>query len=167
MNLGFDAEEQCWKAGEFSGIKRDAPYYQSAFHARLGKKLSELGYAVQRAGRSFRLAGIEDGLAEKFSRRSQVIEEEAARRQIIDPKRKSELGRQTRKAKNADLSIGDLRSRWQERLTDEDRRSLSAARGEPKGVLVTAKQALDHAVEHCFERESVVREKQLLGIVRK
>ena len=39
-----------------------------------------------------------------------VIEEESARRQIIDPKRKSELGRQTRKAKNADLSIGDLGS---------------------------------------------------------
>ena len=163
MNLSYDANEGCWKAGEFSAIKRDATYYQAAFHARLGMKLSELGYAVERDGKSFRLGGIDTNLTEKFSRRSLVIEEEAARRQITDPKRKSELGRQTRKAKNADLSIGDLRAQWQERLTAEDQRSLRKAKGYEKGAAVTSKQALDHATEHCFERESVVREKQLLA----
>jgi CBS-domain-containing membrane protein len=32
-----------------------------------------------------------------------------------------------------------------------------------KGEVITAKQAVDHAIEHCFERVSVVREKQLLA----
>ena len=32
-----------------------------------------------------------------------------------------------------------------------------------KGEAITAKQSLDHAIEHSFERASVVREKQLLA----
>lgn len=163
MNLSYDSEEGCWKAGEFGAIKRDATYYQAAFHARLGLKLSELGYAVERDGKSFRLGGIGESLTEKFSRRSQVIEAEAARRQITDLKQKSELGRRTRKAKNSDLNIGDLRAHWQERLTPEDWRSLRSAQGHEKGGEVTAQQALDYGLEHCFERESVVREKRLLA----
>ena len=73
------------------------------------------------------------------------------------------MGRQTRKAKNADLNIGDLRAQWMERLTTEDKQSLHAAAAQKKTEVVTSKQALDHATEHCFERESVVREKQLLA----
>ena len=50
MNLSFDPVEKCWKAGEFSAIKRDATYYQAAFHARLATKLSDLGYGIERDG---------------------------------------------------------------------------------------------------------------------
>jgi conjugative relaxase-like TrwC/TraI family protein len=163
MNMSYDAEEACWKAGEFSAIKREATYYQSAFHARLAGKLSELGYSIERDGKSFRLRGIDKELTEKFSRRAQLIEEEAAKRNITDAKRKSELGRHTRNAKNADLTIGELREEWNKRLTEDDKRALRAARTYGRGEVITAKQAADHAIEHCFERASVVREKQLIA----
>jgi conjugative relaxase-like TrwC/TraI family protein len=162
-NLSYDATENCWKAGEFSAIKRDAAYYQSAFHARLGQKLSEMGYGVERDGKSFRLRGIDESLTDKFSRRSQMIEEEALRKGITDAKQKSGLGRKTRNAKNADLTIEQLRAEWNKRLTDEDRLALQRAKSVGKAEAITPEQALKHATEHCFERASVVREKQLLA----
>lgn len=163
MNLSYDSVENCWKAGEFSAIKRDATYYQAAFHSRLAGKLKDLGYGVEREGKSFRLTGMDATLTDKFSRRAQLIEEEAAKRGIVDAKRKAELGRQTRNAKNAELTIAALKTEWNKRLTDGDRRALKPGVGQAKGEAITPKQALDHAVEHSFERASVVREKQLLA----
>jgi conjugative relaxase-like TrwC/TraI family protein len=163
MNLSYDAAEGCWKAGEFSAIKRDATYYQAAFHSRLAGKLKDLGYGIEREGKSFRLSGIDEVLTDKFSRRAQLIEEEAARRGITDAKQKSELGRKTRNAKNADLTISELRAEWNKRLTEDDKAALGAALGQAKGKEITVTQALDHAIEHSFERASVVREKQLLA----
>jgi conjugative relaxase-like TrwC/TraI family protein len=163
MNLSYDWVEKCWKAGEFSAIKRDATYYQAAFHARLAGKLKDLGYGIEREGKSFRLTGMDATLTDKFSRRAQLIEEEAAKRGIVDAKQKAGLGRKTRNAKNADLTIGELRAEWNKRLSDGDKLALKAATSQAKGEAITAKQALDHAVEHSFERASVVREKQLLA----
>ncbi len=162
MNLSYDSVEDCWKAGEFSAIKRDAVYYQAAFHSRLAGKLSDLGYGIERDGKSFRLLGIDESLTDKFSRRAQLIEEEAARRGITDAKRKAELGRRTRNAKNTELTIGELRAEWNKRLTDGDSAALRDAVGR-KGQTITPEQSLIHATEHSFERASVVREKQLLA----
>ncbi len=161
MNLSYDAVEGCWKAGEFSAIKRDATYYQAAFHARLAGKLKDLGYGIERDGKSFRLTGIDSDLTDKFSRRAQLIEEEAAKRGITDAKEKAGLGRKTRNAKNADLTIAELRTQWNQRLDEGDRDALKAARSQGMTKAITPTQALDHAVEHSFERASVVREKQL------
>ena len=163
MNLSYDAVENCWKAGEFSAIKRDAVYYQAAFHSRLAGKLTDLGYGVERDGKSFRLLGIDESLTDKFSRRAQLIEEEAARRGITDAKRKAELGRRTRNAKNTELTIGELKAEWNKRLTDDDSDALRDALGRAGGKAITPEQSLTHATEHCFERASVVREKQLLA----
>lgn len=163
MNLSYDPDEACWKAGEFGGIKRDATYYQAAFHSRLAGKLKDLGYGIVRDGKSFRLAGIDPSLTEKFSRRAQLIEEEAQKRGITDAKRKAELGRLTRNSKNPDLTIQDLRRAWESRLTEDDRESLRLALSQARGQVVTPDQALEYATSHVFERASVVREKQLLA----
>jgi conjugative relaxase-like TrwC/TraI family protein len=163
MNLSYDAVENCWKAGEFSAIKRDATYYQAAFHSRLAGKLADLGYGIERDGKSFRLAGISESLTDKFSRRAQLIEEEAAKRGIVDAKRKAELGRKTRNAKNADLTIGELRAEWNKRLSEGDQDALRASSRQEVTRDISPKQALDHAIENSFERASVVREKQLLA----
>jgi conjugative relaxase-like TrwC/TraI family protein len=132
MNLSYDSVEKCWKAGEFSAIKRDATYYQAAFHSRLAGKLNDLGYGIEREGKSFRLSGMDATLTDKFSRRAQLIEEEALKRGIIDAKQKAGLGRKTRNAKNADLTIGELRAEWNKRLTDGDKLALKPGASQPK-----------------------------------
>jgi conjugative relaxase-like TrwC/TraI family protein len=86
-------EENKWKAAEFSNLVRDKGYYQAAFHSRLaGKRLSDLGYGIERDGNSFRLAGIDKSTADKFSRRSDQIEAEAGTPRHHDAKTKGEPG---------------------------------------------------------------------------
>lgn len=70
FNCTYDPVEARWKAGEFSQLIREKGYYQAAFHSRLAGRLAELGYGIERDGRSFRLAGIDRATCATFSRRT-------------------------------------------------------------------------------------------------
>ena len=41
FNTTFDEKEQAWKAGQFRDLKRDAPYFEAAFHARFAHRLAD------------------------------------------------------------------------------------------------------------------------------
>jgi hypothetical protein len=58
FNATFDPEEERWKAGEFGNMKRDAPFYEASFHARLGEKLLENDFAMRRTDRDFEFASV-------------------------------------------------------------------------------------------------------------
>ena len=58
FNATYDELEARWKAGQFGNIKRDAPFYEAAFNARLAKTLVEAGYGIRRTDRSFELASV-------------------------------------------------------------------------------------------------------------
>jgi conjugative relaxase-like TrwC/TraI family protein len=164
LNATFDSVEQKWKAIQLGNIVRDKGYYQAAFHARLASKLKELGYGLQKDGKSFKLAGLERATVEKFSRRSAVIEAEAEKRGIEDEATKAKLGRKTREKKSrAPQSMPELRREWDSRLTDSERLALrTAASGfEPGDARITPDQAMEFAREHSFERASAVSEKKL------
>jgi conjugative relaxase-like TrwC/TraI family protein len=163
FNLSWDAEEERWKAAQFSNLVRDRGYYQAAFHSRLAERLANLGYGIERDKKSFRLAGIDRATTEKFSRRSVLIEAEARRLGITDEKAKSELGRRTREQKNEhELSLAELRKEWNSRLTDEEREGIAGARQGQKTTSMDAKQAMDYALSHCFERGSAIPQKDVL-----
>lgn len=163
FNATFDPVEERWKAAQFGDLVRDKGYYQAAFHARLAGRLRDLGYGIQRDGNSFALAGIDRSISDKFSRRSAVIEEEAERLGITDAKAKGELGRRTREAKQEGGSIVQLREAWGQRLSDDERRAVMAARSNKDAPTSNAVKAMDYALSHCFERESVVTEKKLVA----
>src|SRR6185295_591001 len=74
FNATFDENEKRWKAGQFREIKRDAPYFEAAFYARLGQRLEQMGYEVGRHGKQWDLAAVPKSLAAKFSRRTDQIE---------------------------------------------------------------------------------------------
>lgn len=163
FNATFDPVEERWKAAQFGNIVRDKGYYQAAFHARLAGHLRELGYGIERDGNSFRLAGIDRSSCDRFSRRSAIIEEEADRLGITSAKAKGELGRRTREAKAEGGLISELREDWRARLTDSERQAIAAARAGRETTTANAVQAMDFALAHCFERESVVPEKKLVA----
>ncbi|MCC6971616.1 MAG: relaxase domain-containing protein [Phycisphaerales bacterium] len=165
FNTTFDAGEDRFKAGQFREIKRDMPYYQAAFDARLAARLTRIGYATQRTDKGWDLAGMENSLCEKFSRRTREIDELAERMHITDPARKAELGAKSRKNKSHDLSRAQLEARWGEQLTREERdaiQSVAAGRARSRDPAITAEEALDRAIAHRFERESVVPLPRLL-----
>jgi conjugative relaxase-like TrwC/TraI family protein len=163
FNCTWDPEEQRFKAGEFSNLVRNKGYYQAAFHSRLTERLTELGYGIERDGNSFRLAGIDDATTEKFSRRSVIIEAEAERLGITNAKAKGELGRRTREKKDAaGMSVRELRKAWSARLSDDEREAIAGARRGQKTSTLDARQGMDYALSHAFERASVIPESELL-----
>src|SRR5262249_28007887 len=69
LNMTYDAKEERWKAGQFGDLKRDAGYFEAAFDARLAHRLNALGYATEKTGHSFEVAGAPKSIIDKFSRR--------------------------------------------------------------------------------------------------
>jgi len=164
LNATYDEAEKRWKAIQLGEIVRDKLFYQSAFHARLSHKLSELGYGIQKDGNSFKLAGIDRSTIEKFSRRTAVIEAEAERLGVTDAWGKGQLGRRTREKKSAEpVSMSELRAEWDSRLTPQERLAIqTAGNGWNKGDdAITPEQAKDYALEHSFQNASAVSEKRL------
>ena len=90
--MTWDEEEECWKAGMFLDLKRDAPYFQAAFRVRLVNKLQDLGFGVERNRDDFEIAGIPSDVLKRFSRRTALIEKLVGERGITDPTLKSESG---------------------------------------------------------------------------
>ncbi len=169
-NATWDPAERRWKAIELGDVKRDAPYYQAAYHARLAERLTALGYGIERTGDGWEIAGVPESVNKKFSRRTEEIERTATELGINDPNRKSELGAKTRKRKTGEVTMEQFRAGWHERIDAEEAEALQAARANARGqrpVRLNAEKALDasldHALQHVFEQNSIVPEKRLLA----
>src|SRR5262249_50843135 len=106
-----------------NGLERDAPYFQAAFRVRLANKLQDLGFGITRKRDDFEITGVPLPAIRKYSRRTDVIEREAAERGITDPDRKAELGAKTREKKDHALGWDELRQEWESRLTDGERQA--------------------------------------------
>lgn len=168
FNTTFDKQEDAWKAGQFSSLKRDAPYFEARFHVRLARRLGELGLDVTRTKKGWELTGLDKKTLDKFSRRTALIEEEARRKGILDPEEKSELGAKTREKKQKELTLDELRVEWLSRLTDDERdqlygvqRLVGAAPVHEQAEL--APTVVQQAISHGFERKSVLPERTLLA----
>lgn len=172
FNATWDPEEQRFKAADFGSVKRDAPYFQAAFHARMKTAMVELGYRVERRGKGWEIAGVPDRLIRAFSRRTEEIERLAQDRGITDAAEKAELGAKTRQAKLDVASMDELRALWTERVEPGEARTFEALadqarRGRASGLNPHAElaSAWDAAVEHVFARRSVVRDRDLVAAV--
>ncbi len=162
LNATWDPVEQQWKAANLFDVLRDAPYYQAAFHARLANRLETLGYGVVRKGKSFEVEGVSQSVITKFSRRTQLIEEEAKKQGITDPTEKAELGAKTREHKADHFTVEQLQRLWVARLSKREMDQLAEVVEQAQAREGTAwhtprvspEQALAHAAVHVFERRS-------------
>jgi len=165
FNTTWDEAESRWKAGQFGDIKRDCPYFQSAFRARLANRLQDLGFGVERKRDDFEIAGIPKDVLGRFSRRTALIEKVAKEKNITDPDRKGELGAETREKKASALSWEALRKEWSGRLSSQEQKAMAAVhRREHAAVRPERGEAasVDHAIAHSFVREAVVPERKLV-----
>lgn len=211
FNATYDKAEGQWKALQFGDVMDDADGFQKAFLARLATNLKHLGLEIENNDVAFEIAGVSRDLIKKFSRRTEAINAEAARRGITDAKEKDKLGALTRERKIDDVPLSELEEIWWERLAPNEQRALEsikatlertaeveAPRERPSRLLGTKRAILDSrgravsrnratwpmlqkrasgpveptehdfravefAVEHLFERTSMVREKQLVA----
>src|SRR6516164_8853984 len=187
FNATFDPEEERWKAGAFGNIKRDAPFYEAAFHARLAEKLLENGFAIRRTDRDFELASVSRELVEKFSKRTRLIEQlarerytvlEAEARDLVKKtgmdfadafaQVKGKLGADSREAKSsASLDPEEQLANWRTQMTPGERASLKveSVKGTVSQNLLEGPVARNLALEHLFEQASVARELHAAGML--
>jgi len=168
FNMTWDKKETAWKAGEFGDLKRDAPYFEAKFHSRMARRLAGLGIAVERSRTGWEIAYVPKSVVRQFSRRTALIEEEAKRKGVLDAAAKSELGAKTREHKKKDLTFDQLRTEWSSRLSDGDRAAIAEVGGRVGGTAIgedarAPVEAVRHAMDHWFERKSVVPERALLA----
>ena len=167
FNATYDNVEERWKAGYFRDLKRDAPYFEAAFHARMADRIKEMGYGVEAKGKFWEIEGVPQSVIDKYSQRRDQIEALAEERGITDAAALDKLGASSRE-KKVKLSMEHLSAEWASRLTPAERAAMEAARtgGRGKetgkgGIGMPVQQALDHALTHVFERVSVASAKDV------
>ena len=185
-NATFDKVENQWKAVELGDIWRQGKYYQAVFHMRLAEYLKEAGYGIVRHGKWFELEGISRSLIKKFSRRGERVMAEAKRRGITTAKGRDILAGLTREGKIKEMTRGELHAQWWPQLTSDEIRQLNSlgrglTRSQTDELVIRAsqrlgkgqakaragiptefdKEAVAYALEHVFERKSVVTELEL------
>lgn len=167
FNLTYDQIEGEIKAAQFGDIKRDMNYYQSRFQKRLADKLMDLGYNVRLTDKSFEIDGVPQKVIDLFSKRTDEIGRVAKERGITDRKELDALGARTRAKKDTGLSMEELRSDWKRQIAElnldesEGGKAIRFAKGRSLHQ-TTAKECVDKAVKHSFERASVMAERKIL-----
>lgn len=165
FNTTWDQKENRWKAGQFRELKRDAPYFQSAFRVRLANNLQDIGFGITRKRDDFEVAGIPADVLKRFSRRTAVIERMAEEKGITNPDRKAELGAESREKKTDTMGLQALRKEWNARLSGDERSNLAAVHRRDKEFVRQdhgEKLAVDYSLEHSFVREAVLPERKLV-----
>ena len=164
FNTTWDDMEKKWKAGQFRDLKADAPYFEAAFHARFSRQLAELGYRIERTAKGWELAGMPQRVLDEFSKRTEQVKQKAKELGITSAKQKDGLAALTRERKRKDIEKSELRELWDKRISADERAVIQnnlrhTTADAPK---VSEMKAMDFAVQHCYERASIVTEKELL-----
>jgi conjugative relaxase-like TrwC/TraI family protein len=168
FNVTHDDEENIWKAGQFMGLKRDAPFFAAVFYSRFAHRLVDLGLPIVRTKKGWELDGITRSLIDKFSRRTAQIEAVAHERGVDDPAEKAELGAKTRDKKRKDIPFPELQQIWREWMTSNEFATIGelafriGGDADPQDGNASAR-AVQYAIGHVFERKSVVAERELLA----
>jgi len=164
FNTTWDDEEKKWKAGQFRDLKADAPYFEAAFHARFSRQLAEIGYRIERTAKGWELAGVPQRVLDEFSKRTEQVEQKAKELGIISAKGKDGLAALTRERKQKQFTKPELRERWNARVSADERTEIqnnlrNQVSAAPK---ISEMKAMDFAMQHCYERASIVTDKELL-----
>jgi len=167
FNVTYDRTEKQYKAGQFRDIKRDMPYYQARFHKALADKLIFLGYRIRRTKTAFEVEGVPQAVIDLFSKRTDAIGRVAKELGITDAKEKDKLGARTRSKKQRGLSIAELKRDWQKQIIalgmEDGEKGRDLLRYNPAPAdSVTARECVDHALQHNFERTSVMQDRRVL-----
>ena len=126
--------------------------------------MAEIGYPIERTVKGWELASVPQQVLDEFSRRTEQIEQKAKELGITSARGKDGLAALTRERKQKDLTKAELRELWDRRISADERAALQTAMTNPvvERPVVSEMKAMDFAVQHCYERASVVTDKELL-----
>ena len=174
FNATFDQQERCWKALEARGMYDAIRYGTAVYRNELARRVQQIGYRIAPAKHGFEIEGVSGEWLKRFSKRSQ-------QRDAVVKELEQKLGRklsnnavalavhQSRAKKIKGISTAEVRERQLSQLSDDERQSLQILRASAHSsrlprIALVENQALNHAIEHVFERKSVVPEHELLDV---
>lgn len=179
-NLTYDGVEGRWKALQASGLYERRAYLTEVYRNALAREVRGLGYEIESRRDSkgkdhgFDIIGVSKELLEKYSVRS-AQRDAAVERFALEHGRKptdnevAVLVRESRADKLAEIATDKVREQQQARLAPEEKQTLQHLRAESlernPHILHESSQAsesLQYAKEHLFERNSVVRDHELM-----
>ena len=179
-NLTYDGVVGRWKALQASDLYERRAYLTEVYRNTLAHEVRSLGYEIDpkrdSRGRDygFEIRGISDGLLERYSQRS--AQRDAAIEQFTSEKGRKPsdnevavLVRESRADKLVEISTEQVRQLQLERLSPSEAHALESLRAcqldrtiDRASATTPEVEALNHAKEHLFERNSVVPAHELL-----
>ena len=164
-NITWNEKARRYQSLEIYGMHMNSDYIRSVYHSELSRGLERSGFQTERHRSFFELAGVSRDLIERFSLRSQEINK-ISKEKVLSAQQKGELGKKTRNSKG-DQSLSDqqLYNHWLSRLTDEEFHDLNTLKGKEfeRPPPLEVKTAIDRAMEHVFERNSVENQKKVIA----
>lgn len=86
-----------------------------------------MGFPIERSKTGWEIAGIDRATIDKFSLRTNHINQVAERWNVTDPAAKSRLGATTREFKQPALTVPELRRQWRQRLDGDEYAAIRQA----------------------------------------
>jgi conjugative relaxase-like TrwC/TraI family protein len=180
-NLTYDGVEGRWKALQASGLYERRAYLTEVYRNALAREVRGLGYEIEQRhdakgkDHGFEIRGVSNELREKYSVRS--AQRDAAIEQFTaEHGRKptnnevAVLVRESRAEKLTEITTEKVREQQQARLAPEEKQTLQHLRAEsleksPRILQVSqqASESLEYAKAHLFERNSVIRDHELMA----
>jgi len=174
FNATFDKEERCWKALQARGMYDAIRYGTAVYRNELARRVQQIGYRIQPAKHGFEIEGVSGEMLKRFSKRAQqrdavVKEMEEKLGRTLSNNEISHAVHQSRAKKIKGISTAEVRERQLSQLSPDERQSLEILQASAHStrlprIALAENQALNHAIEHVFERKSVVPEHELLGV---
>lgn len=171
LNATFDPVESRWKALEVSGMYRAQKFAENLYYHELCKGLRGLGYEIESNTRDFEIKGVPVPMIERFSKRHQQIDEEAAVRLGEDGESKDvnavrrQIAHDHRRRKQKESTAERLRPHWRSQLKADEAKKLAGLR--PKSTASVPRADVANVVawadEFLFERRSVVNDHELMA----
>jgi conjugative relaxase-like TrwC/TraI family protein len=173
FNCTWDNTENRWKALQTSAMFDAIHYGTAVYRNELAKRLREFGYTLQLTGPAFEIEGVSPMLIDRFSKRSKerdaaVVRAEQRLGRRLTHNEIAHVVHQTRPKKLKGATDDQVRRQQLGEIGFFEKRALrkvvEAANGRPQDVMqaVTTDDAVEHSVQHVFERQSVARQHQLL-----
>jgi conjugative relaxase-like TrwC/TraI family protein len=174
FNATFDAQEKRWKALQARGMYDAIRYGTAVYRNELARRVQQIGYRITAAKFGFEIEGVSDEVLKRFSKRS--LERDAVV-QAIEQRLGHKLSHdavalavhQSRAKKVKGIATAEVRERQWSQLSADEQQSLQTLRTSARPsslprIALVENQALNHAVEHVFERKSVAPEHELLNV---
>jgi conjugative relaxase-like TrwC/TraI family protein len=174
MNLTHDQAESRVKALDSYGLFCASQYGDAVYQNLLARELRAIGYDLEMGRHSIEISGVAKEIMKLFSKGKAKIEKRAAfleaKGLTVGTRGRALIAQDIKKNKNREASNADLLAHQTAQLTEEQLRSIQALTAKTQGVAIPdeedtrllAKQAIDFAVSHVFERQSVATREELL-----